>query len=73
MVQGYGESDSNADFERRVYDVRRAFEYKEKCSAIDANDPIVVLGVNTSSANFVLPHTKDSSNRNAVSKLTRTF
>ena len=51
----------NEDHKRDVYEWTKAFEHKDKCTAIDAHDPVIVLGVNTSKG-FVCPLTKDSNN-----------
>jgi len=52
----------NEDHKRDVYEWTKAYEHKDKCTAIDAFDPIIVLGINPSKG-FVCPLSRDSSNR----------
>ena len=54
------------EHEREVYKWQKAYENKDKCTAIDAFDQIVVLGLNPSKG-FVCPLIKDSSNGQQVS------
>ena len=54
-------SQDNEETQREVYKWQKAYENKEKCTAIDAYDQIVVLGLSEKKG-VICPLMKDSSN-----------
>ena len=55
-------ADGEGDVARSVYQISKKFELADRSSAIDANDPIVVLGFGGSKG-YVAPYLKDSSDK----------
>ena len=53
------------DVTRSVYTIQRKIEMMDKTTAVDANDPIVVLGFG--SKGYVAPYYKDASDKQNVS------
>ena len=60
MVYASNQNDSEETY-REVYKFQQAYEHRDKCTAIDAYDQIVVLGLNEKKG-FICPLMKDSSN-----------